>query len=76
MELCVKEARMPRKEFITDFPSNEIKLQNGWKGVNQKETWLMLEKLKEQEEKILKVQGKIGDHFWRCIVRYFGNERN
>ncbi len=57
MELCVKEARMPRKEFIADFPSNEINFK--WiKGIIKKKA-PYVEKLKEQEEEILKVQGKL-----------------
>jgi RNA polymerase primary sigma factor len=57
MELCVKEARMPRKEFITDFPGNEINFK--WlKGV-MKNKAPYAEKLKVHEEEILKVQGKL-----------------
>ncbi len=57
MELCVKEAKMPRKEFISNFPGNEINFK--WlKGVlKNKPTYA--DKLKEQEEEILKVQGKL-----------------
>ncbi|HIF51945.1 MAG TPA: RNA polymerase sigma factor RpoD [Thiotrichaceae bacterium] len=66
MELCVKEARMPRKEFITDFPSNEINFK--WlKGVIKKKP-AYAEKLKEQEEEILKVQGKLAIIFEDALL--------
>ena len=57
MELCVKEAKMPRKEFISSFPGNETNLK--WlKGVLKKKA-PYCEKLKEQEEEILKAQEKL-----------------
>ena len=57
MELCVKEARMPRKEFIADFPGNEINFK--WIKAVIKKKAPYAEKLKDQEEEILKVQGKL-----------------
>ncbi len=57
MELCVKEARMPRKEFITDFPGNEINFK--WIKAAIKKKTPYAEKLKDHEEEILKVQGKL-----------------
>ncbi len=57
MELCVKEARMPRKEFIAEFPGNEINFK--WIKDQIKKKSPYSEKLKEQEEEILKVQGKL-----------------
>jgi RNA polymerase primary sigma factor len=66
MELCVKEARMPRKEFITDFPGNEINFK--WlKGVMKKKS-PYAEKLKEHEEEILKVQGKLALIFENALL--------
>jgi RNA polymerase primary sigma factor len=66
MELCVKEARMPRKEFITDFPGNEINFK--WlKGVMKKKA-PYAEKLKEHEEEILKVQGKLALIFENALL--------
>ena len=66
MELCVKEARMPRKEFIDSFPGNEI--DDKWiKGIlKSKEPYV--ERLKEHEEEILKVQGKLATIFEGALL--------
>ncbi len=57
MELCVKEAKMPRKEFIASFPSNETNLK--WIKNVLKEKAPYTEKLKVFEEEILKAQEKL-----------------
>ena len=57
MELCVKEAKMPRKEFIASFPGNETNLK--WIKNVLKEKAPYTEKLKVFEEEILKVQEKL-----------------
>jgi RNA polymerase primary sigma factor len=61
MELCVKEARMPRKEFIDSFPGNETNFK--WlKGIlKNKDPYT--ERLIEHEEEILKIQGKLAAIF-------------
>jgi RNA polymerase primary sigma factor len=66
MELCVKEARMPRKEFIDSFPGHEIDFK--WiKGVlKNKEPYV--ERLKEHEAEILKVQGKLAILFEDALL--------
>ncbi len=66
MELCVKEARMPRKEFITDFPGNEINFK--WLKEVVKKKPVYAEKLKEQEEEVLKVQGKLAVIFEEALL--------
>jgi len=66
MELCVKEARMPRKHFIDSFPGHETDFK--WiKGIlKNKEPYV--EKLKEHEEEILKVQGKLATLFEDALL--------
>ncbi len=61
MELCVKEAKMPRKEFISSFPGNETNFK--WlKGVLKKKQ-PYTEKLKEHEAEIVKIQEKLAAIF-------------
>ena len=61
MELCVKEAKMPRKEFIGSFPGNETNFK--WiKGVLKKKQ-PYTEKLKEHEDEIVKIQEKLAAIF-------------
>ncbi|MFT5395632.1 MAG: RNA polymerase primary sigma factor [Gammaproteobacteria bacterium] len=66
MELCVKEARMPRKEFIDSFPGHEIDFK--WiKGIlKNKEPYV--ERLKEHEVEILKIQGKLATLFEDALL--------
>ncbi len=66
MELCVKESRMPRKEFIGSFPGHETDFK--WiKGIlKNKEPYV--EKLKEHEEEILKIQGKLAILFEDALL--------
>ena len=61
MELCVKEARMPRKEFIDSFPGNETNFK--WFKEILKNKAPYVERIKEHEEEILKVQGKLATIF-------------
>lgn len=61
MELCVKEARMPRKEFIDSFPGNETNFK--WLKGTLKNKPAYAEKLNEHEEEILKVQAKLAAIF-------------
>ena len=66
MELCVKEARMPRKQFIDSFPGHETDFK--WiKGIlKNKEPYV--ERLKEHEEEILKIQGKLAILFEDALL--------
>ncbi len=61
MELCVKEAKMPRKEFISSFPGNEANFK--WIKSVLKNKAPYTEKLKEYEEEIVKVQEKLAAIF-------------
>ena len=61
MELCVKEAKMPRKEFISSFPGNETNYK--WIKEILKTKAPYTEKLREHEEEILNVQGKLARIF-------------
>tara|TARA_R110002096_G_scaffold105107_1_gene231403 strand:- start:32723 stop:34549 length:1827 start_codon:yes stop_codon:yes gene_type:complete len=66
MELCVKEARMPRKEFIDSFPGHETDFK--WiKGILKSKA-SYVERLKEHEEEILKVQGKLATLFEDALL--------
>ncbi len=61
MEVCVKEAKMPRKEFISSFPGNETNFK--WiKGVLKNKA-PYTEKLKEYEDEITKIQEKLAAIF-------------
>ena len=61
MEVCVKKAKMPRKEFIGSFADNETNFK--WiKGV-LKTRAPYTEKLKLYEDEIVKIQGKLAAIF-------------
>ncbi len=57
LTLCVKEAKMPRKEFIRSFPGNEANLQ--WIAEEAKVSKAVGEALKAVEEDVQKHQKKI-----------------
>ncbi len=61
MELCVKEAKMPRKEFINTFPGNETNFK--WIKSVLKSKPAYSEKLKGREDEIVKVQEKLAAIF-------------
>ncbi len=61
MELCVKEAKMPRKEFINTFPGNETNFK--WIKSVLKSKPAYTEKLKGREDEIVKVQEKLAAIF-------------
>jgi RNA polymerase primary sigma factor len=61
MELCVKEAKMPRKEFIDTFPGNETNFK--WVKTVLKSKAPYVERLKEHEDEILKIQSKLANIF-------------
>ncbi len=57
MDICVNQARMPRKEFITSFPDNETNLDWFDQQVNSKEGYVKV--LQEHEDEIRSAQEKL-----------------
>ncbi|MCZ6802509.1 MAG: RNA polymerase sigma factor RpoD [Proteobacteria bacterium] len=66
MALCIKEAKMPRKEFINNFPGNETNFK--WIKEVLKKDAPYTDKLKEYEEEILNVQGKLARIFENALL--------
>ena len=58
MTLCITEAKMPRKEFISSFPENETNLD--WLKGHTKSSKPYAKALKEQSEEVLRMQNKLG----------------
>lgn len=61
MEICVKEAKMPRKEFISSFPGNETNFKWIKSVLKSKDPYTA--KLKEHEDDIVKIQEKLAAIF-------------
>jgi len=61
MNLCVKEAKMPRNEFIQSFPGNEVNPDWVRKLVRTRKPYAA--KLKEYKDEIIKIQEKLGSVF-------------
>ena len=59
MELCVDKAKMPRKEFITNFPDNEANLD--WLQEQIDSGGRYAKVLKQHKEEILKAQKKLAE---------------
>ena len=57
MDICVNEAHMPRKEFITSFPDNETNLDWFDQQISSKEGYVKV--LKEHEDDIRSAQQKL-----------------
>ncbi len=57
MNICVNEAHMPRKEFITSFPDNETNLDWFDQTVNSNESYVKV--LQEHEDEIRSAQNKL-----------------
>ncbi|MCS5564741.1 MAG: RNA polymerase sigma factor RpoD [Methylococcales bacterium] len=57
LDICVKTARMPRKEFITSFPKNETNPQWVKKYANRRESYSRV--LCENADDILRAQSKL-----------------
>ncbi len=57
MNICVNEAHMPRKEFITSFPDNETNLDWFDQTVNSNESYVKV--LQEHEDEIRNAQNKL-----------------
>ncbi|MBI4005130.1 MAG: RNA polymerase sigma factor RpoD [Gammaproteobacteria bacterium] len=62
MNLCVKEGKMPRKEFISSFPGNETNTQ--WtKSLARARSKDYAKNIKELQNDIIKIQEKLADIF-------------
>ncbi|MDX1519588.1 MAG: RNA polymerase sigma factor region1.1 domain-containing protein, partial [Gammaproteobacteria bacterium] len=61
MNLCVKEAKMPRNDFIQSFPGNEVNTDWIKKLVRTRKPYVG--KLKQQKDEIIKIQEKLGSVF-------------
>ena len=66
MKLCVKDAKMPRKEFIQSFSGNEANPK--WVKTVLKSDANYVEKLKEYENEITDAQQKLGSIFGDSIL--------
>jgi len=62
MEICVKHCKMPRKEFISLFPGNEVKIQ--WsRSLAKSRTKPYAKRIKEMQGDIIAVQKRLAEHF-------------
>ncbi|MDZ7734710.1 MAG: RNA polymerase sigma factor RpoD [Gammaproteobacteria bacterium] len=61
MNICVKQAKMPRKEFIDSFPGNETNLEWAKKIGRQRKKYSP--KVKENQDEILKAQERLISSF-------------
>ncbi|MGH8119827.1 MAG: RNA polymerase sigma factor RpoD, partial [Gammaproteobacteria bacterium] len=62
MEICVKHCKMPRKEFISLFPGNEVKIQ--WsRSLAKSRTKPYAKKIKEMQGEIIAIQKKLAGFF-------------
>ena len=61
MKLCVKEAKMPRKDFIASFSGNETNIK--WVKTVLKNKPSYIEKLKVNEESVVDAQKKLALYF-------------
>jgi RNA polymerase primary sigma factor len=62
MEICVKHCKMPRKEFISLFPGNEVKIQ--WsRSLAKSRTKPYAKKIKEMQGEIITIQKRLAEHF-------------
>jgi len=61
MKMCVKEGKMPRKEFISSFPGNESNTK--WVKSIARSHKPYASKIKELQDEIIKIQEKLGDLF-------------
>jgi len=64
MSLCVNQAKMPRKEFISSFPENETNLK--WLDAHLKSSKSHAKTLKEHKDEILRLQGKLASLETEC----------
>ncbi len=66
MELCVKDAKMPRKHFISSFPGNETNLQ--WLQGELKKEAPYVERLRRNEAEVQKTQKKLAAIFDKSLL--------
>jgi RNA polymerase primary sigma factor len=57
MALCIDNAKMPRKEFISSFPENETNLE--WLGGHTKSSKPYAKALREQLEEVQRIQSRL-----------------
>ena len=62
MNICVKECKMPRKEFITTFPGHETDTQ--WvKSLSKSRTKPYAKNIREMQDAIISIQQKLAELF-------------
>ncbi len=66
MKLCIKEAKMPRKDFISSFPGNEI--NTNWIAGVIKSKKPYTEGLKEVKDDVIKLQKKLAISFDNTLL--------
>ena len=66
MELCVKDAKMPRRRFIESFPGNETNLQ--WLEGELQRKAAYTEKLRQNEPEVQKAQQKLAAIFAKSLL--------
>ena len=66
MKLCVKQAKMPRKDFISSFPSNEI--NSDWIASVIKSKKPYATELKEVKDEVMKLQRKLSISFDNSLL--------
>ncbi len=66
MGICIGEAHMPRKEFITSFPENETNLEWLEQKINCKESYSKI--LQEHKDEIRQAQQSLIDLQSRCYL--------
>ena len=66
MELCVKDAKMPRRHFIESFPGNETNLQ--WLEGELQRQAAYTEKLRQNEPEVQKAQQKLAAIFAKSLL--------
>ena len=66
MELCVKDAKMPRRRFIESFPGNETNLQ--WLEGELQRKAAYTEKLRQNEPEVQKAQQKLALIFAKSLL--------
>jgi RNA polymerase primary sigma factor len=64
MVLCIDEAKMPRKEFISSFPENETNIE--WLNSHIKSNKPYAKALKEQLEEVHRMQNKLANLQKEC----------
>ncbi len=66
MYLCVKEGKVPRREFINTFPGNET--NTNWCKTIIKSDQPYVENLKQLEDEIVKIQTRLGSMFDEILL--------